>query len=167
MTDDTDVMVDDILKQLKDSAIECKDLSRPNQEIHLHKEDLEQTVIDNSAELVKASLNILSDIKDRAIASGDPEDVRALAEIMKATAAAAEALNKLHISAERNKTSKEMKQADIASRDHRNKQNNETKIMLTREEVMKSLLKDSKKAEANNAIEAELVEESKTETTPQ
>ena len=141
MSEDIDIDNDlnDIFSQLSNSANISTKPIRKTQEVHVTNNDLEQFAIDSSAELVKKSLEIIDDIRDRACASTDPEDMQALASTVKSAAAAIEAFNKLHIAKERNKTAKELKHADIDSRTKINITNNQTKLLISREDVMKKL----------------------------
>jgi hypothetical protein len=135
-----DEVVDDILSQLKNSAKECTELTKPkDDDPKVTKENLEEFVIKKSAALVEKALDIVDEIKDRATASDDAEEVRALADMLKATSSAVDALNKVHIASERNQTAKEINQKNIDARQGMNTQNNQTKLLLSREEVMKQL----------------------------
>lgn len=143
--DDT---LNDIFNQLSSNAKNCTELKQPANDVHVHTEDIEQFAIDTSAQLVKKTLEIVEDIKDRACASSDPEDVQALASVLKAASSAMEAFNKIYISIERNKTVKEMKKADIESRTKMNITNNQTKLLMSREDVLKKLFDDAAEVEA-------------------
>jgi hypothetical protein len=151
MTEDTemDMELDSIFSQLSNSQSQNTQLAKPTSpDIHVHVEDMEQFAIDTSAKLVQKTLEIIDEIKDRACASSDPEDVQALASTVRSAAAAMEAFNKIYISRERNKTAREMKHADIASRKQINQVNNQTKLMMSREDVMKQLFEKAAEVEA-------------------
>lgn len=154
MSDETDIDQDlnDIFSQLSNSAKGNTELTRQTTEVHVHNEDIEQFAVDSSAELVKKSLEILDDIKDRACASSDPEDIQALASTIRSAAAAMESFNKIYMAMERNKVTREMKKADIDSRTKMNLTNNQTKLMISREEVMKQLF-DKSEEELEPAID--------------
>jgi 6-phosphofructokinase len=145
MSEETDIDQDlnDIFSQLSNSAKGNTELTRKTDEVHVHNEDIEQFAVDSSAELVKKTLEIIDDIRDRACASSDPEDIQALASTIRSAAAAMESFNKIYISMERNKTVREMKKADIESKTKMNLTNNQTKLLISREEVMKQLFDKS------------------------
>lgn len=149
MSDETDIDQDlnDIFSQLSNSAKGNTEITRQPKEVHIHNEDIEQFAVDTSAELVKKALEIIDDIRDRACASSDPEDIQALASTIRSAAAAMESFNKIYISMERNKTVKEVKKADIESKTKLNMNNNQTKLMISREEVMKKLFDKSEEEE--------------------
>lgn len=163
----TEEIVDDILEQLKNSSKECTELVKPKPESDdVTRENLEDFVIKKSAALVEKTLDIVDEVTDRATASDDPESLRGLADILKATSSAVDALNKVHIAADRNKTAKEISTANIEARQGMNTQNNQTRLMMSREEAMANLfgsVKEKNEAKNDNKlpepveIEAEVV----------
>ena len=161
----TDDIVDDILAQLADSSNVCTDLAKPKTELAIvKKEDLADFVLQKSASLVEKTLDIVDEVKDRACASDDPDHVRALADVLRATSAAVAELSKIHIAAERNQTSKDISKANNEARAGMNTQDNQTKVLLSREEVMRNLFgsdkEDNEMRNANKmpgAIDVEVV----------
>lgn len=139
METDLDDAVNDILSQLKGTAAIAK--KQPEEET-LTKDQLEEFIIKNSGKLVTKSLNIVDDVKDYVASAPDAKDVAALAELISATSSAIETLNKVYISDERNKTQVKVKQMDVDSRERMNIADNQTKILLSREDIMKALVND-------------------------
>jgi hypothetical protein len=139
MDTDLDNAVNDILSQLKGTAAIVK--KQPEEET-LTKDQLEEFIIKNSGKLVTKSLNIVDDVKDYVASAPDAKDVAALAELINATSSAIETLNKVYISDERNKTQVRVKQMDVDSRERINIADNQTKILLSREDIMKALVND-------------------------
>jgi hypothetical protein len=139
MDTDLDDAVNDILSQLKGTVTIAK--KQPEEEI-LTKDQLEEFIIKNSGKLVTKSLNIVDDVKDYVASAPDAKDVAALAELISATSSAIETLNKVYISDERNKTQVAVKQMDVDSRERMNITDNKTKILLSREDIMKALVND-------------------------
>ncbi len=139
MDTDLDDAVNDILSQLKGTVAVTK--KHPDEEI-LTKDQLEEFIIKNSGKLVTKSLNIVDDVKDYVASAPDAKDVAALAELISATSSAIETLNKVYISDERNKTQVKVKQMDVESRERINVTDNQTKILLSREDIMKALVND-------------------------
>jgi hypothetical protein len=139
MDTDLDDAVNDILSQLKGTVAVTK--KQPDEEI-LTKDQLEEFIIKNSGKLVTKSLNIVDDVKDYVASAPDAKDVAALAELISATSSAIETLNKVYISDERNKTQVQVKQMDVESRERMNITDNKTKILLSREDIMKALVND-------------------------
>ena len=64
-------------------------------------------------------------------------------------AAAIETLNKIHISDQKAKSTKELKIMDIESKQALQQQDTETKLLLNREELMKQLIGDAQIIDAD------------------
>lgn len=139
MDTDLDNAVNDILTQLKGTVPAAK---KQTEEEPLTKDQLEEFIIKNSGKLITKSLNIVDDVKDFVIAGSDSKDVAALAELINATSSAIDTLNRVYISDENNKTRVHVKQMDIESRERINITDNKTKILLSREDIMKALVND-------------------------
>jgi hypothetical protein len=136
MEENIDSVVEDLITQLKASASAPKKVEN----VSIDKEQLESFLIENSGTLIMKSLSILDTVQDYISSAPDAKDVAAFAELLKATSASIEAMNKIYISIEKNKTVKEVKKMDIDSRERINTQDNTT-FLLTRKEVMAELLK--------------------------
>jgi len=106
MEEDLDFIVGDILTQLKSTTA----LSKKEPEDELTKEKLEEFIIKNSGKLIKKSLDIIDDVQAYISSAPDAKDVAAFAELLKASSASMESLNKIYISLEKNKTTKDIKQ---------------------------------------------------------
>lgn len=137
MDTDLDNAVNDILSQLKGTVPAVK--KQPEEET-LTKDQLEEFIIKNSGKLITKSLNIVDDVKDYVTAGSDSKDITALAELINATSSAIDTLNKVYISEERNKTQVNVKQMDIESKERMNITDNKTKILLSREDIMKAII---------------------------
>ena len=140
MDTDLDDTVNDILTQLKGNVPVTK---KQSEEETLTKDQLEEFIIKNSGRLITKSLNIVDDVKDFVVAGSDSKDVAALAELINATSAAIDTLNRVYISDGNNKNRIQVKQMDIESRERINITDNQTKILLSREDIMKALISDS------------------------
>lgn len=135
MEEDLDFIVGDIITQLKGTTA----LSKKEPEDDLTKEKLEEFIIKNSGKLIKRSLDIIDDVQAYISSAPDAKDVAAFAELLKASSASMESLNKIYISLEKNKTTKDIKQMDIVSKERQNTQDNITHL-LSRKEIMKELM---------------------------
>lgn len=133
---DLDSAVNDILSQLRGNNALVK--KEPEEE--LTKEQLESFIIKNSGKLITKSLNIVDNVNDYVASAPEAKDVAALAELIAATSSAIETLNKVYISDERNKTQVKVKQMDVDSKERMNITDNKTKILLSREDIMKALV---------------------------
>tara|TARA_R110001583_G_scaffold102836_1_gene249472 strand:- start:739 stop:1179 length:441 start_codon:yes stop_codon:yes gene_type:complete len=137
MAEELDEAVNDIISQLKQSN---KTAKTPIEENVLKREDIEDFIIQNSSRLIKKSLSIVDNVNDYISSAPENRDVAAMAELIKASSGAIEALNKLHTAKERNDTQVEVKQMDIESRERLNIADNQTKILLSREDIMHALI---------------------------
>ena len=63
-----------------------------------------------------------------------------MAELIKASSSAIETLNKLHTAKERNDTQVAVKQMDVDSKERLNIVDNQTKMLLSRDDIMKALV---------------------------
>ena len=137
MAEELDEAVNDIISQLKQSN---KTAKTPIEENVLKREDIEDFIIQNSSRLIKKSLSIVDNVNDYISSAPENRDVAAMAELIKASSGAIEALNKLHTAKERNDTQVEVKQMDIDSKEKLNIADNQTKLLLSREDIMHALI---------------------------
>jgi DNA-binding protein len=142
MEEDLDNIVGDIITQLKGTTA----LARKEPEDELTKDKLEEFIIKNSGKLINKSLNIIDEVQAYISSAPDAKDVAAFAELLKASSASMESLNKIYISLEKNKTTKDIKQMDLDSKEKINTHDNITHL-LSRKEIMKELMGKADKAE--------------------
>ena len=106
----------------------------------MDKEDIEDFIIQHTSRLIKKSLSIVDNVNDYISSAPENRDVAAMAELIKASSGAIEALNKLHTAKERNDTQVAVKQMDIESKERLNIADNGTKLLLSRDDIMKALV---------------------------
>jgi hypothetical protein len=143
MEDELDVVVNDIIAQLKGTTA----LAKKEETEDLDKDKLEEFIIKNSGKLITKTLGIVDDVQTYISSAPEAKDVTALAELLKAAASSIEALNKVYTSIEKNKTVKEIKQMDIESKEKINTQDN-TAFLLSRKEIMQELIGRSKQEDS-------------------
>ena len=143
MSDDNNIDrdIDSLVNQLKDSAAVNKKIKNKAEEIGLNPSDVEEFVIKNSSKLVERSLDAIDEVKDYIMASGDPDSISALSELIRASGGALESLNRIVVQNKRSATTLVVKGMDIDSR----KAIEETKLdpnalIGTRDEVFKKIL---------------------------
>lgn len=145
--DDIDDITDSIVSQLKNTI--TPNLAEPTIS-NIDKNNIEQYIVDKSATLVDQAMTVVASLKDYvAIGGADAKEISAFAEVVNAATSALESLNKLHTAKERSKTAIELKEMDIKAKLDIAAQDNTTRLVLGREELMKRLLEDS------NAIDIE------------
>lgn len=141
MDTDIDNTVNDIISQLKTSSL--SNTSPQKEEVKLTKDNLEEFILTNSGKLVTKSLGLIDNIESFVSTSPEPDDVAALSELIKAAASAVESLNKIYIADSKNDNQMKMKKLDIAAREKLSLMDNQTKILLSREDIMKALINPS------------------------
>ncbi len=137
MAEELDEAVNDIISQLKQNN---KTAKTPAEESVLDKEDIEDFIIQHTSRLIKKSLSIVDNVNDYISSAPENRDVAAMAELIKASSGAIEALNKLHTAKERNDTQVAVKQMDVDSKERLNIVDNQTKMLLSRDDIMKALV---------------------------
>ena len=139
--DELDDAVNDIITQIKGSKEAVREKQK---DVHIDKENLEEFIMKSSGKLVSKSLEIVDNVNDYISSAPENRDVAALAEVIKATAGSIDTLQKLHSSNERNETQKEVKKMDVESKERINITDNQTRVLLSREDIMDALVdKDS------------------------
>jgi len=131
-----DDAVNDIITQLKGNK---KDV-REREQVEINRDNLEEFIMNNSSKLVTKSLDIVDNVNDYISSAPENRDVAALAELIKASSGAIDTLQKLHTSNERNETQKEVKRMDVESKERISYVDNQTRVLLSREDVMHALV---------------------------
>jgi len=131
--------IDDLLSQLQVSTQVTRDTIKQD-DFKLDKEDLENFLLQYSGKLIKGSVDYVEDVKQFITSAPDAKDVESLSKLVGAAAAAIETLNKIHISDQKNKSSKELKIMDIESKQALQQQDVENKLLINREELIKNLI---------------------------
>lgn len=150
MEDEIHDIVGSLVDQLKD-ANTVAEKARVERE-PLKKEDLENFVIQQSSALVQDALEMVQNMRDFIISSPSSDDVSALADLINATSGAIDNLNKINLQDKKSNTSVKLKTMDIDAKKEMQEVDNNTKLLATREEILKMLLNNAK------PIEAEIVE---------
>ena len=148
MDDDMTDSIDDLLSELQSSTHIARDVEKQD-DFKLDKEDLENFLLQYSGKLIKGSVDYVEDVKQFITSAPDARDVESLSKLVSAAAAAIETLNKIHISDQKAKSTKELKIMDIESKQALQQQDTETKLLLNREELMKQLIGDAQIIDAD------------------
>jgi hypothetical protein len=144
---DENLNVDSLLDQLKTIPMLGQKIEEQSDEIT--KNNLEDFVMKYAGKLIKNASESVDYVKEIVQSAPTPDDVLALAELVKSTSSALDILNKIIINDKKMDTSIKIKTMDVESR----KEELETKVdaafALTRDEMLKRLIADSKIIEAN------------------
>lgn len=135
--------VQDLIHQLQTGSGETSEIVAVAEKMSLDKQQLEQFILDNQSTLIKDSVDVLQIMKQYVAAAPNAEDIGSFAELLKATSTAIDNLTKLHTSNQRVETQVKIKQMDIEAKKEINDDNNLVKLVGTREEIFKKMLKES------------------------
>ena len=130
----------DIIAQLKNIPKEAKQLAAKKDIEPLEKEEVEQFIIDQSAKLIKDSMDMIDNMKEVVFHVPDADNVSSLAELVKASTGAIETLNKLITQDKKSKTQLQVKQLDIQSKQMLQDSEQVHRLKLSREEILKKLI---------------------------
>tara|TARA_R110002167_G_scaffold86084_2_gene233141 strand:- start:224 stop:670 length:447 start_codon:yes stop_codon:yes gene_type:complete len=140
VSNEIDTAVNDILTQIKSHNKDTTDIKKVADEIDL--DNLEEFLVKKTSSLINSSVDMVDDVKEYIASAPENRDVASLAELIKASSSAIDTLSKLHTAREQNKNRVEIKQMDIESKEKLNIMDNQTKVLMTRDDVMKALTGD-------------------------
>jgi hypothetical protein len=140
VSNEIDTAVNDILSQIKSHNKDTTEIKKVAEEIDL--DNLEEFLVKKTSSLINSSVDMVDDVKEYIASAPENRDVASLAELIKASSSAIDTLSKLHTAKEQNKNRVEIKQMDIESKEKLNIMDNQTKVLMTRDDVMKALTSD-------------------------
>ena len=143
----SDPDISSLVDQLKDTTLVNNHIQKDETEL-VDTENIEQFVIKNSSDLINQSLDVMNNVKDYIMASGDPDSISALSELIRASSGAIESLNKIVIQNKRSATTMAAKQMDIAGKHSIEDKKQEGALIGTREEIFTKMLAEAKVIEA-------------------
>lgn len=153
---EVDGAVDDILSQLSTQHHSITRQKKSEEEIP-DVEDLEEYLIKKTAKLIDTTLDAVDNVKDYISSAPENRDVASLAELMRSANSSIETMQKIHANKANNEARKELKTMDIESKQQMNIQDNQTKLVMSREEIMNAMLnapeEDSKKDTKEDVID--------------
>lgn len=153
MEDDS---IDSLLKQLQESP---KEIKRISDEFKLNSDELENFVLEYCGRLIKNSVESVENMKPYAeAADGDSEGMEAYASLIKASASTIDVLQKILTAREKNATNKEVTQMKIESIDKNTDKELGTRILLSREDLIKQLIDKAHEEEEIYEIEYEEID---------
>lgn len=138
-SNEVDGAVDDILSQLSTQHHSITRQQKSKEEIP-EVEDLEEYLIKKTAKLIDTTLDAVDNVKDYISSAPENRDVASLAELMRSANSSIETMQKIHANKANNEARKELKTMDIEAKKDLNIVDNQTKLVMSREEVMKAML---------------------------
>lgn len=132
--------VDELISQLQDTNAAVRSTSR--EKTNVSDENLEEFILKSSSELIEDSLDIISNVKEYTAGSPDSRECQSLAELIRASASAIDTLNKVLLQRKKSETQEKIKDMDIRAKQGLAVAEQQTKMLLSREDIMKELMKD-------------------------
>tara|TARA_E500000318_G_C3536242_1_gene202678 strand:- start:49 stop:501 length:453 start_codon:yes stop_codon:yes gene_type:complete len=149
MDQDIDIVVDDLISQLKGATKASKEIE--NNEFNLDKEELEKFLLNYSGKLIKGTVDYVEEVKQFITSAPDSRDVDALSKLVGASASAIESLNKILLQDKANEAKIQVKQMDIESKKELQEKSNERLgLTINREALLKQLIDDAKVIEVSD-----------------
>lgn len=142
MSEELNEMVGDLLNQLTEAQTKVKEAEKEKDP--LKKEEIEKFVVEKGGKLVEDSLEMIKNVKDYIMSSPEAKDVDAFASLIAATTTAIDTLNKLVMTDKKSETLIKAKQMDIEAKKELQQNENDVKLLATREQIFKALIADTK-----------------------
>lgn len=154
MEDDSDFLtVNELTEKLKEQvgSVNNKKIEYKNESCSLKKENLEKFILDKAGELVVEGLDTVRELKSIFVGNPNAEEIESLAQAFKAVSSALSVLKDLQVTNTKAESNKEIKEMEIKARkelSENKKDNDDNRLLLTREEVIKRLIDKSEVIEA-------------------
>lgn len=133
--------MDELVEQLKNSNNTLK--AHQKERTQVTDDNLEQFIMNTSSALIEDSLEVLSNVKEYTASSPDARECQSIAELIKAAATAIDTLNKVSLQNKKSKTQMDIKKLDIETKKGIATQEQQTKLLLSREDIMDKLFQDA------------------------
>ena len=140
MGNEIDEAVNDILSQIKDHNSTTTAVKKVEEELDIDK--LEEYLVKKTSALINSSVDMVENVKDYISSAPENRDVASLAELIRASSSAIDTLTKLHTAKETNKSKKEIKELDIEAKERMNIVDNQARVLMSRDDVIKALMGD-------------------------
>jgi hypothetical protein len=143
------ISVNELTQKLKDqvSFIDSKNKEYTRETNSLSKENLEKFLLEKTGELVNEGLDTIKELKSVFVSNPNADEIDSLAQAFKAVSSALSVLKDIQVSNSKIENNKELKEMDIKAKKEmlvdKEKSTETQKILLTREEIMKSLIEKS------------------------
>ena len=136
-----DNQVDELVEQLKESNHALKQQQKERETVT--DDNLDEFIMKTSGDLIQDSLEVLNNVKEYTASSPDARECQSIAELIKAAATAIDTLNKVSLQNKKSKTQLQIKQLDIETKKGIATQEQQTKLLLSREDIMDKLFEDA------------------------
>lgn len=117
----------------------------------LTSDNLEEKIISETNDIMDTARNALEAVLDEVQSTpNDAELIEAASSLIKAQTGLVDALTKLHLNKEKHKQQVELAHLRISAEQQMNTENNQAKLLMSREEIMARLMNESKKVDIIN-----------------
>lgn len=114
-------------------------------------DNLEERIINETNNIMDSTRAALDAVLDEVQSTpNDAELIESASSLIKAQTGLIDALNKLHIAKEKNKVQMTVTKMHMETAQTMNTENNQTKLLVSREEIMSRLMNDAKNVEVIN-----------------
>lgn len=114
----------------------------------INPDQLEEKIISETNDIMDNARSALAAVLDEVQSTpNDAELIESAASLIKAQTGLVDALTKLHLNKEKHKQQVELTKMRISADQQMNTENNQTKILMSRDEIMSRLMNDAKKIE--------------------
>lgn len=114
----------------------------------INPNQLEEKIISETNDIMDNARSALAAVLDEVQSTpNDAELIESAASLIKAQTGLVDALTKLHLNKEKHKQQVELTKMRISADQQMNTENNQTKILMSRDEIMSRLMNDAKKVE--------------------
>lgn len=114
----------------------------------INPDQLEEKIISETNDIMDNARSALAAVLDEVQSTpNDAELIESAASLIKAQTGLVDALTKLHLNKEKHKQQVELTKMRISADQQMNTENNQTKVLLSRDEIMARLMRDAKKVE--------------------
>lgn len=140
--------VKNLVDQLKEDQKTNKSIVK-SEEFKLDKDNLEEFILNKTGSLINSSIEMVNTVKQYVEAAPNSEEVESLASLLKAATGSIDTLSKILVQDKRSDTTVRVKTMDIESKSQLLEQDHHNKLLLSREDVLESLINRAEVIEAD------------------
>jgi len=144
---DVDIPTGDLIAQLRQELTVNESPKEKTAAIQVTEQNAADFVLGCSATLAQNAMTAMDEIGATVTATGDPEQIGAYAELIKATTSALETINKIVITNKKVKGSIDVKKLELEGKKELQIEEHKHALRASREEVLKMMFADIKEAE--------------------
>ena len=152
LNEDIDEDLEDGVKNLVDQLKEDQKTNKSivkSEEFKLDKDNLEEFILNKTGSLINSSIEMVNTVKQYVEAAPNSEEVESLASLLRAATGSIDTLSKILVQDKRSSTTVKVKTMDIEAKSQLLEQDHHNKLLLSREDVLESLINRAEIIEAD------------------